>query len=675
MIGTLLVANRGEIARRVMRTCRRLGVRTVAVFSPADAGFPHVAEADLAVPLPGDRAEDGYLRIDAIVGAARAAGADAVHPGYGFLAENAAFARAVRDAGLTWVGPPPEAIEAMGSKLTAKRLMAEAGVPVLGEPAPGEVPVLVKAAAGGGGRGMRVVRDPAALAEAIAAAEREALAAFGDGTVFTEPLLEGARHIEVQILADAHGTVWTLGERDCSIQRRHQKLIEETPAPGLGEALRARLSAAAERAARAIGYVGAGTVEFLVRGDTVAFLEMNTRLQVEHPVTECVYGVDLVRLQLEIAEGARLPAEPPAPRGHAVEARLYAEDPAAGWRPEAGVLHRLAVPGVDAEFEPPAPGDDRPFLRLDSGVRDGVRLSTHYDAMLAKVIAWAPGRAAAIRRLAAALAGARLHGPATNRDLLVRVLGHEAFRAGEAHTGFLDAHPLAAAPPDETAVRLSALAAALAIASAARRDARVLGGMPPGWRNVPALPQTITFEGPAGTIGIAYRLTRDGLRAEGFAGVALAELAPGHVVLEVSGVRHRFDVARYPDPGCDVPGDPHADRSLVHVDSPLGAVRLRVLPRLPEPAPQVAPGSLLAPMPGTVLRVAVAPGEAVEAGAPVVVLEAMKMEHVIAAPLAGTVKELHAGPGEQVDAGAPLALVEPAATAGPQDEERKAGDA
>ncbi|MEV5407800.1 biotin carboxylase N-terminal domain-containing protein [Thermopolyspora sp. NPDC052614] len=678
MIKSLLVANRGEIARRILRTCRDLGIRTVAVFSDPDAAAPHVAEADAAVRLAGARPEDTYLNVKAILDAARAAGADAVHPGYGFLSENAAFARAVVEAGLTWVGPPPEAIEAMGSKISAKRLMAEAGVPVQTVPDDASamtMPVMVKAAAGGGGRGMRIVRDHADLAEAIASAEREALAAFGDGTVFVEPLLEGARHIEVQILADAHGTVWALGERECSIQRRHQKVIEETPSPGVGDGLRTRLCAAAVAAARAIGYVGAGTVEFLVSSDipgdisgdipggisgdlsgdtteeTIAFLEMNTRLQVEHPITECVYGIDLVRLQLEIAEGARLPETPPVPHGHAIEARLYAEDPSAGWRPESGVLHRFAVPGVDAEFG--LPTGDRPFLRLDSGVTDGSVIGTHYDAMLAKVIAWAPTRATALRRLTAALADARLHGVPTNRDLLLRVLAHEAFRSGATHTGFLDEHAhLATTPPDENTVKLSALAAALATAAADRRAAPVLRGLPLGWRNVPSLPQTAAFQGPCGTVEVAYRLTRDGLHADGFDDVTLADLSPEQVTLESAGVRHRFDVARH--------GDPRHGPALVHVDSPLGAVRLRPLPRLPEPAVEIAPGSLLAPMPGTVLRVDVAPGETVEAGRPVVVLEAMKMEHVIAAPMTGTVSAVHVTPGRQVEAGALLALVEPA---------------
>ncbi|WP_352231766.1 biotin carboxylase N-terminal domain-containing protein [Microtetraspora sp. NBRC 16547] len=664
MIHRLLVANRGEIARRVFRTCRDLGIETVAVFSDADADAPHVAEADQAVRLGGPRS---YLDAAGIVSAARASGADAVHPGYGFLSENAEFARAVLDAGLIWVGPPPEAIAAMGAKIEAKALMAAAGVPVLpthaldGD-APPDVPLLVKASAGGGGRGMRIVRDAAELAGTVESARREALAAFGDGTVFAEPLLEHARHIEVQILADSHGTIWALGERECSIQRRHQKIIEEAPSPAVSPELRRELSDAAVKAAQAIGYVGAGTVEFLVKDDAVAFLEMNTRLQVEHPVTEYVYGVDLVRLQLEIAEGTPLPGLAPSPVGHAIEARLCAEDPASDWRPQAGVLHRFEVPGVDAEFRP-AGG-----LRLDSGVVDGSEISPHYDPMLAKVVAYARTRAGAARRLATALAGARLHGPVTNRDLLVNVLRHPAFLAGETDTGFLERHALAVSPPlaDTDAVRVSALAAALARAAANRAAARgvggVLGGLPSGWRNVVSQPQRAAFlaafpsalpsaasptgEGadPATRIEIAYRITRDGLAADGFGGVELVSATPGEVVLSVSGVRRAFAV--------------HACPGVTHVDSVLGPVRLTPLERLPEPAERVEPGSLLAPMPGTVLRVDVEPGDRVTAGQPVIVLEAMKMEHQIVSPSAGVVTALDAAAGRQVEAGAVLAVIE-----------------
>jgi propionyl-CoA carboxylase alpha chain len=341
MISRLLVANRGEIARRVFRTCRDLGIETVAVFSDPDAGLPHVAEADRAVRLPGAAPAETYLDQKAVLAAARAAGADAVHPGYGFLSENAGFAELVTGAGLTWVGPPSAAIIAMGLKVDAKRLMRAAGVPVLPDLDPEAIenfPVLVKASAGGGGRGMRVVREAGDLQEAIASARREAESAFGDPAVFCEPLLTGARHIEVQVLADTHGTVWTLGERECSIQRRHQKVIEEAPSPAVDPELRQQLCEAAAAAARAIGYTGAGTVEFMLAPDGgFFFLEVNTRLQVEHPVTECVYGVDLVALQIEVAEGVEL-RDPPRPSGHAIEARLYAEDPAHEYRPHSGTL-------------------------------------------------------------------------------------------------------------------------------------------------------------------------------------------------------------------------------------------------------------------------------------------------------------------------------------------------
>ncbi|MGJ6965697.1 acetyl/propionyl/methylcrotonyl-CoA carboxylase subunit alpha [Streptosporangium sp. G11] len=663
-IRRLLVANRGEIARRVFRTCRDLGIETVAVFSDADADAPHVAEADHAVRLEGVRPADTYLSVEKIIEAALRSGADAVHPGYGFLSENAAFARAVPDAGLTWVGPPAEAVAAMGSKIEAKALMAGAGVPVLpgfvagpgystddldaafgrmgGSASERAVPLLVKASAGGGGRGMRVVRSAGDLPEAVESARREAASAFGDGTVFVEPLLEGARHIEVQILADGHGTVWALGERECSIQRRHQKVVEETPSPAISPPVRARLLDAAVTAARAIGYVGAGTVEFLVRDETVAFLEMNTRLQVEHPVTECVYGVDLVEWQLRIAEGARLPASPPEPSGHAVEVRLYAEDPARDWLPQSGVLHRFEVPGVDSRFAL-VPGG-RYGLRLDSGVEDGSEIGVHYDPMLAKVVSYGASRPDAVRRLASALAGARIHGPVTNRDLLVEVLRHPAFLAGDTHTGFLEEHALTGPPAtgrkDTDLVRLSALAAALAGAAANRAAATVQAGLPSGWRNVVSQPQRAAFA----EAEISYRITRDGLRAEGFPDTVLVGAAPSLVVLETSDVRHRFAVARYD--------------GVTHVDSPLGSVRLTPLDRLPEPVEHVLPGSLVAPMPGTVLRVDVKPGETVGAGQVVVVLEAMKMEHRISAPAPGTVAAVNVTPGRQVEAGAVLAVIE-----------------
>ncbi|WP_345670325.1 ATP-binding protein [Streptomyces similanensis] len=613
MISTVLVANRGEIACRVFRTCRELGVRTVAVHSDADADALHTRMADAAVRLPGATPADTYLRGDLIVKAALAAGADAVHPGYGFLSENAGFARAVLDAGLVWIGPPPEAIEAMASKTRAKQLM---GIEPLKEVTEADLPVLVKAAAGGGGRGMRVVRRLADLDAELAAASAEAASAFGDGEVFTEPYVEGGRHVEVQILADAHGTVWPLGTRDCSLQRRHQKVIEEAPAPGLPEPLTAELYELAVRAARAVDYVGAGTVEFLVEGGRAHFLEMNTRLQVEHPVTEAVFGLDLVALQLHVAEGHALEGAPPTARGHAIEARLYAEDPARDWAPQTGVLHRLAVPDG---------------VRLDTGYGDGDPIGVHYDPMLAKVVAHAPTRAQALRKLAGALERAAVHGPVTNRDLLVRSLRHEEFATARMDTGFYDRHLGALTGP--AADPYAPLAAALADACGRSRFG--------GWRNLPSQPQVKRYLMAGEEYEARYRHTREGLAADTDE-VRVVHADASLVVLEVDGVRRRFEVARYGD--------------QVHV----GATALTALPRFPDPAAQRAPGSLLAPMPGTVVRVAegLTEGSPVQSGQPLLWLEAMKMEHKITAPTTGTLTSLQATPGQQVEVGTLLAVVQ-----------------
>ncbi|MBU8550342.1 ATP-grasp domain-containing protein [Streptomyces sp. Babs14] len=612
MITSVLVANRGEIACRVFRTCREAGIRTVAVHSDADETALHVRLADAAVRLPGTASADTYLRGDLIVKAAVAAGADAVHPGYGFLSENADFARAVTDAGLTWIGPPPEAIEAMASKTRAKELL---GIAPLDRVTEADLPVLVKAAAGGGGRGMRVVRRLADLDDALTAARAEAVSAFGDGDVFVEPYVENGRHVEVQILADTHGTVWALGTRDCSLQRRHQKVIEEAPAPGLSPRLDAELRETAVRAARSVSYVGAGTVEFLVDAHGRAhFLEMNTRLQVEHPVTEAVFGVDLVALQLRVAEGHALETDPPPARGHAVEARLYAEDPAHGWAPQTGRLHRLAVPDG---------------IRLDTGCTDGDDIGVHYDPMLAKAVAHAPTRAEAVRRLAGALERAAVHGPVTNRDLLVRSLRHEEFASARMDTGFYDRHlaDLTAPAPDP----LAPLAAALADAHGRSRFG--------GWRNVPSQPQVKRYAMAGEEHEARYRHTRSGLTADG---VRVVHADARLVVLEADGVRHRYEVARYGD--------------QIHV----GATRLTALPRFPDPTAQHAPGSLLAPMPGTVVRVAegLTEGASVEAGQPLLWLEAMKMEHRITAPATGTLTALKAVPGQQVTVGSLLAVVQ-----------------
>ncbi|MCF6526222.1 biotin carboxylase N-terminal domain-containing protein [Streptomyces sp. JJ36] len=708
-IGSVLVANRGEIARRVFRTCRELGVATVAVHADADADAPHVREADAAVRLPGDAPADTYLRGDLVVRAALAAGADAVHPGYGFLSENAAFARAVQEAGLVWIGPPPEAIGAMASKTRAKELMAEAGVPLLApvrpeEAGPESFPLLVKAAAGGGGRGMRIVREPAALAEEIGAARAEAAAAFGDGEVFTEPYVERGRHVEVQVLADAHGTVWILGTRDCSLQRRHQKVIEEAPAPFLTAEQCAELHRAAERAARAVGYRGAGTVEFLVAEDGRAyFLEMNTRLQVEHPVTECVYGVDLVALQLRVAEGAALPgAEPPEPGGHAVEARLYAEDPARDWRPQTGRLHRLAVDAGSAFGFGPGGVPGERGVRLDSGVADGELISVHYDPMLAKVIAWAPTRGEAVRALAHALERARVHGPATNRDLLVRSLRHRDFTGGRLDTGFYDRHLAELTAPSGASgrgtdggtdpaadgaggvrreVRIAAFAAALADAAARGEAARTVSGRLGGWRNVPSQPQCKRYrvEPDGAECEVRYRPVRGGPPVpEDLPGVRALRAAPGRVELEVDGVRRGFEVAAYGDPAGDPVGDPAGvptrdttartaggprggDGDRVYVDGSPGAHAFTALPRFPDPEDRTEPGSLLAQLPGTVVRVAdgLAAGEKVTAGQPLLWLEAMKMEHRVTAPADGVLRDLRVTTGQQVEVGTVLAVVTP----------------
>jgi acetyl/propionyl-CoA carboxylase alpha subunit len=649
MITRVLVANRGEIARRVFVTCRRLGIGTVAVYTEPDAAAPHVAEADLRVRLDGN---GGYLDATQLIAAARASGADAIHPGYGFLSENAEFAAAVQQAGLTWIGPPVAAVQAMGSKIEAKKLMAAAGVPVLDELDPdtvtaAQLPVLIKASAGGGGRGMRVVTALTELPNQVEAAQREAQSAFGDPTVFCERYLATGHHVEVQVMADSHGTVWAVGERECSIQRRHQKIVEEAPSPLVErtEGMRTKLFAAARLAAEAIGYTGAGTVEFMAddAGDFF-FLEMNTRLQVEHPVTEETTGLDLVELQLDVADGGALTAEPPVARGHSIEVRLYAENPAKNWQPQAGPIHHFDVPTARSEFTLL----ERAGVRLDSGVVDGSAVSIFYDPMLAKVISFAPTRTAAAAILADALSRTRLHGITTNRDLLVNVLRHPAFLEGATDTAFFDTHGLAAlaAPQiDPAAPKLSALAAALADAAHNVSASTVFGGLPSGWRNLPSGFQTKRYvDGTGVEHVVAYRFVRGALQLPDDEATSLVSSTAERVVLAAGGVEHPFDVARYGDD--------------VFVDSPLGSVKLTVAPRFPDPDSAVAQGSLLAPMPGSVLRVGAAVGDHVKAGQPLIWLEAMKMEHTITAPTKGVLTELNVGAGQQVDVGAVLARIE-----------------
>ncbi|WP_188783624.1 acetyl/propionyl/methylcrotonyl-CoA carboxylase subunit alpha [Nocardioides phosphati] len=651
MINRLLVANRGEIARRVFRTCRELGIETVAVFSSADEGMPFVRDADAAVHLPGNAPAETYLRGDLVIAAAKAAGADAIHPGYGFLSENAAFARAVVEAGLTWVGPAPDSIEKMGSKIESKKLMEAAGVPVLGSltadtATDADLPLLVKASAGGGGRGMRIVNALADLPGEIEKASSEAASAFGDGTVFVEPYIQTGRHIEVQVMGTADGTL-VFGERDCSVQRRHQKVIEEAPAPALPDATRKALHEAAKAAAEAIDYRGAGTVEFLydVAKDRFYFLEMNTRLQVEHPVTEAVYGVDLVALQIAVAEGRSLgDVTIGEPQGHAIEVRLYAEDPAHGYQPQSGRITRFELPGVRSEFTTEGHG-----IRLDSGVGAGDEIGTFYDAMIAKVIAFAPTREQALRQLAGALAKAELHGLTTNRDLLVNLLRDPVVVDATMHTTWLDGADLAvlgAPVGGADAVPLSGFAAAIALAERARLASPVQSRIPAGFRNVVSQPQLTTFlRGGSDEDELEVRWYGGrSFRSADLDGVVVHEVTPEQVVLEEGGVRRGFQI--------------HVTGDAVDVESSLGHVALRRKPRFVDPSSQVAEGSLLAPMPGSVVAVHAAVGDEVAEGQPLLVMEAMKMQHTIAAPYAGTVTELSATAGQQVEAGTVLAVVQ-----------------
>ena len=640
MIATLLVANRGEIARRVMRTAAGMGIRTVAVYSDGDARAPFVRDADLAVPLRGQTAAETYLDAAKVLSAAAASGADAIHPGYGFLSENAAFAQAVLDAGLTWVGPNPSAIAAMGDKLAAKELMETAGVPTLRSvpldaSADLAYPVLVKAAAGGGGKGMRVVDRAEDLADAVASARREALSAFGDGTVFLERYLTGARHIELQILGDSHGNLVHLFERECSIQRRHQKVIEEAPSCAVGPALRERMGQAALIAAKAIGYDNAGTVEFLL-ADTgeFFFLEVNTRLQVEHPVTEAVTGVDLVREQLLVAQGHPLSftqAELTI-TGHAVEARLYAEDPENDFLP---------VTGTVLVWEPAS----TPPARYDSGIESGSVIGVEFDPMLAKVIAHAPTRAEAALRLALALERTAIQGTTTNRDFLVATLRHPDFLSGNTSTAFIEqANPARSRTFSQGDLEVAAVLAALTAQSWRRRGAR----FPSGWRNGVLPPETFTYVHADRPVSVQYRAQRDGsfevLVAGRTATARVLSVQEGSIEVELDGLRHRSVVR------CS------GHRWWVH--GPSGDICLDLLARFPVPEPEKVEGGLVAPLPGSVISTQVAVGDSVEQGQLLVVIEAMKMEHRITAPSAGTVAEVRAKEGDQVASGDLLVVLE-----------------
>lgn len=662
MIKKLLIANRGEIACRIIRSARALGIRTVAVYSEADVKAMHVRMADSARLIGPASAAQSYLVIEKIIAAAKAEGADAIHPGYGFLSERAAFADACKEAGLIFVGPSADAIRAMGDKARAKALMGKAGVPLTpgyhGEDQSDELmadeaakigfPVLVKASAGGGGRGMRIVQAAEELQGAMEAARREAKAAFGDDTLLLERYLSRPRHVEVQMMADSHGNVLHLHERDCSIQRRHQKVIEEAPAPNLTDATRKQLTDAAVAAARAIDYVGAGTCEFLVDEDgSPYFIEMNTRIQVEHPVTEMITGLDLIELQLRVAGGEKLPLtqDEVQCRGSAIEARLYAEDPARGFLPQTGKLTTFDVPSNSGR------------IRVDTGVQAGDTISVHYDPMIAKVIAWAETRDLAAGALASALAGTGIAGVTTNIGFLADTLRHPAFLNVELDTHFIERHEadlLGGAPAPST----EAIAAAIALmleeqASAAAAFASAEPSSPwaenDGFRLNQDLAELYRFQGEEDAIDATLTWARNGQTLTlGDEAIDFAYVAPVNEGDAWSiQLGDRSFQARIARAGAEI---------IVGADGR----RWRLTPLIlgAETGMDAGPGSLSSPMPGKIIRVDVKVGDKVSKGAPLVALEAMKMEHVITAPANGIVESLNCAVGDQVEEGVALVAFE-----------------
>jgi propionyl-CoA carboxylase alpha chain len=616
----ILIANRGEIAVRIMRTCREMGIATVAVYSDFDHDALHVRLADQAVPIGGAAAKESYLNIEKIIAAARLTGADAIHPGYGFLAENAAFASACENAAIVFIGPRASVIEALGSKSEARKLAQASGVPVVPTPAENEFPKLIKASLGGGGRGMRIVRNASEFKDAFAAARGEAERAFGDGALLVEKYIEGARHIEVQIFGDHQGDVMHLYERDCSVQRRHQKIIEESPSPAVAPEIRSRMTDAAMALARKVGYTNAGTVEFLLSpsGDFY-FIEVNTRIQVEHPVTEMVTGLDLIRLQIEIAQGKKLPDAQPGQSGHAIEARLYAEDPANDFLPSTGMLH---------VWRPPAPS---PGLRIDSGVEEGIEIGVYYDPLLAKVIAHAEDRDSAIRKLTHALRSFSAQGVQTNREFLIGVLESEEFQSGRAHTGF-QLPPYK--KPDEELERIYCAVTRAYIERTENARRTILPSIPPRFRNNPTPVPKMKF-----AVGEREYQIGDSRGA-----IDTLSVGEDHVDALVQGVRYRFDICQR---GADY-----------YVRSSLGQQRVARLPRFPEKTASEKHQSANSPMPGQVLRILVAKGQAVKPGDGLIVLEAMKMEQTIKATIQGVVRAVLVKPAEVVAPGQMLVEIE-----------------
>jgi 3-methylcrotonyl-CoA carboxylase alpha subunit len=666
LFSKILIANRGEIACRVVRTARRMGIATVAVYSEADRNALRAGLADEAWPIGPAPARDSYLNIAAILDAARNSGAEAVHPGYGFLSENAEFAEACEAAGIVFIGPPASAMRTMGSKAAAKDLMQRHGVPLvpgyhgadqnpdrlLDEAGRIGFPVLIKASAGGGGRGMRIVDSPAEFAAALAGAKREAEAAFGDGRVLLEKYLPQPRHIEVQIFADRHGNTVHLFERDCSIQRRHQKVLEEAPAPGLDMAQRSTLAKAAVAAAGAVGYVGAGTVEFIAENGDFYFIEMNTRLQVEHPVTEAVTGLDLVEWQIRVAAGEPLPLCQPdlVLRGHAIEARLYAEDPERGFLPQTGTLHGLRFPPSR-------------LARVDTGVRQGDTVTPFYDPMIAKIIAWGEDRAAAVGRLRRALAETAVLGVRTNLEFLARVAEHPEFASGAVDTGFIERHRASLMPPRRPAPDTVLAAAALSRLLAREHAAKAAGsrsGDPfspwarvDGWRLGGRSRQELIFRDGAEQrlVGAQYQAGSWLLQFDDRTIVAESERrADAALSIVLDGVRKQITVLD------------HEAETALFLDGE--SWRLFEVDPLAERAGEdPTAGRLTAPMPGRVTQLMVEPGTSVRRGQPLIVIEAMKMEHTVTAPADGVVEAVRFAPGDLVEEGAELIALAP----GPQE--------
>jgi 3-methylcrotonyl-CoA carboxylase alpha subunit len=679
MFDRILIANRGEIACRVARTARRMGIHTIAVYSDADAGALHVAACDEAFHLGPAAPRESYLRGDRIIEIALAAGAQAIHPGYGFLSENEGFAAATAAAGLVFVGPPPSAIHAMGSKSESKSIMAKAGVRLV----PGYhgddqddallareadaigYPVLIKASAGGGGKGMRVVERHADFAAALASARREAKAGFGDDKMLLEKYLEAPRHIEMQVFADTHGGCVHLFERDCSVQRRHQKVLEEAPAPGMTRERRSEMGAAAVAAARAIGYVGAGTVEFIVdKSGLFHFMEMNTRLQVEHPVTEMITGLDLVEWQLRVAAGEPLPLAQDALDifGHAIEARIYAEDPARGFLPSIGRIAYLEAPSASE------------FVRIDTGVRAGDEITQFYDPMIAKLVVWGEDRGAALRRLRESLARYRVAGVTTNIPFLQRLVAHPAFAEARLDTGLIGKHQsellAPAAPPTARILALAAVAELQSLVDAARRRARASAdryspwnAVDPWWLNSESHAVALSYS----TQGVKREVRLKVQTSPGSIRVSVAGDASGpaavftacaskcgdgsDLAIVLDGVRHVAAVV------------PLGEQRYVFADGELHRLTLED-PLGHASSDEQHGGHLTAPMSGTIVAVMVKPGDAVAKGAPLIIVEAMKMEHTIAAPAAGTVTAVHYRQGDQVSEGADLIDVESDAAGG-----------